>query len=375
MTVNTAEQNPGEQRCTTTLFVRNIPFTVGKSEVEAYFAEWGPLQNLILIQGKQILPSSSPATIDKEKDEQSEAIHGHAGYGFVKFALAEDAKKCCDAHNNRAHGQPMAKCGGRRLKVEFALRKHAEINAPKKKEVKKDKKEEKNESQSNKATKEEAKVFVKVSGDALLTSKALEARLRKGAKPKTISALRESVYLVTFYSLAEAQRALKKCSERPFIIQPKKSTTSTKKEESKSILVHEEKCLPKFTLEMVLDDATLKGHRLIIRNLPFTSSLEDVEQACASHGTILHIEMPPHPSDSTLKHRGFAFVQFLKKGEAEQAMLALNGTKIGRRPVAVDWALSQKVYKRAASASVSNEQGEETRASSASKRVAIQDDD
>ena len=56
----------------TTLFVRNIPFETDKDALQAFFADFGPLQACFLVA---------------KKEETS----SHAGYGFVQFAIKEDA--------------------------------------------------------------------------------------------------------------------------------------------------------------------------------------------------------------------------------------------------------------------------------------------
>ena len=85
----------------TTLFVRNIPFGTDKDTLQTFFTEFGPLQTCFLVAKKE------PGEVT------------HAGYGFVQFAIKEDA---CVAVNELSKKHGVKKLQGRRLKVEFAQR-------------------------------------------------------------------------------------------------------------------------------------------------------------------------------------------------------------------------------------------------------------
>ncbi len=79
-----------ETRDSRTLFVRNIAFDVDEAGLEAVFADVGPVRSAFLVKDK-----SQPR---------------HKGFGFVQFALPEDAE--------RALGELQGKdLHGRKLKV------------------------------------------------------------------------------------------------------------------------------------------------------------------------------------------------------------------------------------------------------------------
>ncbi|KAH0977330.1 hypothetical protein GBA52_027049 [Prunus armeniaca] len=59
--------------------------------------------------------------------------------------------------------------------------------------------------------------------------------------------------------------------------------------------------------------------KLIVRDIPFKDSL---------------LTLP----------KGFAFVQFTPKQDAENAIKKFNGQMLHKRPIAVDWALSKQIY-------------------------------
>ncbi|XP_070763639.1 RNA-binding protein 28 [Enoplosus armatus] len=85
---------------------------------------------------------------------------------------------------------------------------------------------------------------------------------------------------------------------------------------------------------------TLKA-RLIIRNLSFKCSEDDLKQVCAKFGTVLEAKIPLKPDG---KMRGFAFVLFKNVSEAARALNALNLKEIKGRQVAVDWAVPKDKY-------------------------------
>ncbi|XP_044050720.1 RNA-binding protein 28 [Siniperca chuatsi] len=85
---------------------------------------------------------------------------------------------------------------------------------------------------------------------------------------------------------------------------------------------------------------TLKA-RLIIRNLSFKCSEDDLKQVCVKFGTVLEAKIPLKPDG---KMRGFAFVLFKNVSEAARALNALNLKEIKGRQVAVDWAVPKDKY-------------------------------
>ncbi|KAK4684518.1 nucleolar protein 4, partial [Tremellales sp. Uapishka_1] len=110
--------------------------------------------------------------------------------------------------------------------------------------------------------------------------------------------------------------------------------------------------------------------RLIVRNLSWDTTAQDLRATFLPYGPIQSIDLPTLPSLLPPSHdpakpnpppraRGFAFVWFLVRKDAERAMEGVNGKvikKIGAekkkdedkkegRPVAVDWALSKEKWK------------------------------
>ncbi|KAM9352380.1 RNA-binding protein 28 [Symphorus nematophorus] len=81
--------------------------------------------------------------------------------------------------------------------------------------------------------------------------------------------------------------------------------------------------------------------RLIIRNLSFKCSENDLKEVCSKFGTVLESKIPLKPDG---KMRGFAFVLFKTVSQAARALNALNLKEIKGRQVAVDWAVPKDQY-------------------------------
>ncbi|KAJ0029218.1 hypothetical protein NQD34_004215 [Periophthalmus magnuspinnatus] len=135
------------------------------------------------------------------------------------------------------------------------------------------------------------------------------------------------------YSLDEdAQRALKEVKDydgqRFFLTTAKKKIKDKKKAEPEQ---KKDKGFKKIKLKA----------RLIIRNLSFKCSEDDLRETFAKFGTVLEACIPLKPDG---KMRGFAFVGFKNVSEAAKALTAMNMKEIKGRPVAVDWTVAKDKY-------------------------------
>uniref|UniRef100_A0A8C2WUS1 RNA-binding protein 28 n=1 Tax=Cyclopterus lumpus TaxID=8103 RepID=A0A8C2WUS1_CYCLU len=81
--------------------------------------------------------------------------------------------------------------------------------------------------------------------------------------------------------------------------------------------------------------------RLIIRNLSFKCSEDDLKQILSKFGTVLEAKIPLMPDG---KMRGFAFVLFQNVLEAGNALHAMNLKEIKGRQVAIDWAVPKDKF-------------------------------
>lgn len=76
-----------------TVFVRNVSFDVDESKLEETFSDIGPVRQCFLV---------------KTKGQQR-----HRGFGFVQYALPEDADRALQELNQKdLHGRQLKVCAG-----------------------------------------------------------------------------------------------------------------------------------------------------------------------------------------------------------------------------------------------------------------------
>ncbi|KAH9418679.1 RNA-binding protein 28 [Dermatophagoides pteronyssinus] len=85
----------------------------------------------------------------------------------------------------------------------------------------------------------------------------------------------------------------------------------------------------------------IKRSRLIIRNLSFKATEEDLRKLFSSYGEIVDINLP---KNSNGKIKGFAFLAFDNVRSSLKAIKFLNGKKHFNRTIAVDFAVSKDLY-------------------------------
>jgi RNA recognition motif-containing protein len=76
------------------------------------------------------------------------------------------------------------------------------------------------------------------------------------------------------------------------------------------------------------------GSKLYVGNLSYNTTATELEQMCASHGTVQSAEVI---SDrETGRSKGFGFVQMGSDAEAQAAIAALNGQEVDGRALTVN---------------------------------------
>ncbi|KAG9047437.1 Multiple RNA-binding domain-containing protein 1 [Tulasnella sp. UAMH 9824] len=78
-----------------------------------------------------------------------------------------------------------------------------------------------------------------------------------------------------------------------------------------------------------------KSAKIIVRNVPFEASKKDLKERFGAHGTLKSIRLPKK-FDS--RSRGFAFLEFVSRREAENAMETLKHTHLLGRHLVLEWA-------------------------------------
>ncbi|XP_019501707.1 PREDICTED: RNA-binding protein 28 isoform X1 [Hipposideros armiger] len=158
---------------------------------------------------------------------------------------------------------------------------------------------------------------------------------------------------VTFSMLEDVQRALKEITtfegSKINVTVAKKKLRNKSKEKGGN----ENSEFPKKEQNPKKAKVADKKARLIIRNLSFKCSEDDLKTIFAQYGAVLEVNIPRKPDG---KMRGFAFVQFKNLLEAGKALKSMNMKEIKGRTVAVDWAVAKDKYKNTQSASAPGEE-------------------
>uniref|UniRef100_A0A915Q836 RRM domain-containing protein n=1 Tax=Setaria digitata TaxID=48799 RepID=A0A915Q836_9BILA len=115
----------------------------------------------------------------------------------------------------------------------------------------------------------------------------------------------------------------------------------------KANLEKNEKCIPNDDT-FARFDSRCKSWRLIVRNLSFKTTKEDLQSAIGGIGPVAEIVLPKC-KDKRFPNScaGFAFIQFRKRQDAVKALEKLNMSELFGRKIAVDWALSKDTYETA----------------------------
>ncbi|ETV93320.1 hypothetical protein, variant 4 [Aphanomyces invadans] len=102
------------------------------------------------------------------------------------------------------------------------------------------------------------------------------------------------------------------------------------------------------------------GVRLIVRNLQFDVKDADLEKVFGKHGPLAEVRVVRMPVDASVvpdagkvvlgRSRGFGFVQFKNKVDAQHAIETLNSTKLKGREIVVDYAVAKSEYVKAQAA-------------------------
>ncbi|XP_008589425.1 PREDICTED: RNA-binding protein 28 [Galeopterus variegatus] len=177
---------------------------------------------------------------------------------------------------------------------------------------------------------------------------------------------------VTFSMLEDAQRALKEITTfegcKINVTVAKKKLRNKSKEKGKN----ENSESPKKELKPKKAKVADKKARVIIRNLSFKCSEDDLKTIFAQFGTVLEVNIPRKPDG---KMRGFAFVQFKNLLEAGKALKGMNMKEIKGRTVAVDWAVAKDKYKDTQSLSAPGEKSHELKHQESVKKNGREEED
>lgn len=374
------EKEPKRDLDPRTLFVRGISFDVGETELTEAFSALGPVRHAFIV-----------------KDNRTGR---HKGYGFVQYALQEDAERAAQ----ELHGTEL---GGRKVKIESAKKRAPleERKTGKRKQTTEANEEEptkveegsedevpvaaakepvlkKSRPEQPKPAEKPAKpaargkkpqrtpqeiaenlekhVLVRTVALGGLTPESIDAAValanKQGGeaveaieKPAPVDTVRKfkltldgcsgEVILVRYKTVKDTMAAIAALHGQSVSAAPAPGEGGKKKKGGKSDG-------PKVQLwarQVSGEGLHLKRWRVVVRNLSFKATEDDLRTAFAPAGFVWEVTVP-RGADG--KPRGFAFVGFICRAHAERGIKAVNGTKVAGRPVAVDWAVAKRDFEQ-----------------------------
>ncbi|EKM74992.1 hypothetical protein AGABI1DRAFT_47085, partial [Agaricus bisporus var. burnettii JB137-S8] len=311
-----------------TLFVSNLPYTATSVDIQTLFSDIAPVRSAFVV-------TEHGTGVSK-------------GVGYVSFAMKEDAE---------AAYQKISKEGislvGRKLRAEWA--EHKPKHKPKDEEVPASKP--RPISHTPKAPHDPVAIrTIIISGlPQTLDAKQLWKKIRKydGAEKvdwpyKSEDGTEDpSIAHALFSTPSAANNAVTKLHAHVFkgsllsvALKKRLENLSKAANPAKSKLTD-----TKTTTTLAPSHAS----RLIVRNLPFDITEQDLRAVFLPYGPIHEIHIPGVEGSKT-RTKGFAFVWMLSKPDAERAIEGCNG-KLGQqskvmseRTIVVDWAMSKNKW-------------------------------
>ncbi|KAL6218499.1 hypothetical protein ACLB2K_011709 [Fragaria x ananassa] len=382
------------EHCTSTVFVSNLPYSFTNSQLEETFSEVGPIRRCFMVTKK--------------------GSTEHRGFGFVQFAVTADADRSAELKNG-------ASVGGRKIAVKHAMHRAPFKQRRSKKDQGSDLDENMNSKSGEDGgnfKEEKGASNLKTRGEVKL-EKTMKSKNDKDAgnfkKEKDASNLEEGEKhvkarkpvapgkdIVAKVGGSEKQRVARTiifggllnagmaedvhrqarevgdvCSiTYPF---PKEEVqqhglvldgckmdasavlyNSVKSAHASVAMLHQKEIKGGIVWARQLggEGSKTRKWKLIIRNLPFKAKVTDIKDMFSSAGFVWDVYIPQN-SDTGLS-KGFAFVKFTCKQDAENAIQKFNGQKLLKRPIAVDWAVPKQIYGSGNDALLASEYGEKS---------------
>ncbi|KAG9130426.1 hypothetical protein Leryth_004369 [Lithospermum erythrorhizon] len=335
------------QHSPSTIFVTNLPYSFTNPQLEETFSEVGPIRRCFMVT----------------KKGSSE----HRGIAFVQFAAVEDANRAVELKNGSA-------VGGRKIGVKPAMhRATLEQRRTKENQVNKDETidvKESNADLSTEAVKPEPPSNFLQSGKSANESKAKVSGRTAPTEVKSSEKQRIAKTVIVGGLLnadmaEDAHRIARECGTvcsvtYPLPVQELQHYGLAHdgcKADASSVLYTSVKsarsCVAKLHKKEICggtvwarqlggEGSKTQKWKLIVRNLPFKAGVSEIKDMFLPAGFVWDVFIPQNAETGLAK--GFAFIKFTSKHDAESAIQKFNGKSFGKRPIAVDWAVPKKVY-------------------------------
>ncbi|ORY21458.1 hypothetical protein BCR39DRAFT_553517 [Naematelia encephala] len=332
-------RGPRPERVNTTVFVSSLPYAATSTDLLTHFSFIGPVRHGFV-------------ATDKETGKSK-------GVGYVTYSLREDAERAVTELDGGDFGPK-----GRKIRVAWADAKPERGEEP----IERPKKQPRitAEDTAGPSDPDAIKTLVLSGLPDGLTKAVLWKRIRKVDDSAEILFPVEGedrVAHIVFTSHGAALQAIPKLHGHIY----------------KGALLS---CVLKKRLEKLSAQGEGKAQshagRLIVRNLAWDTTEQDLRATFLRFGPLHSVDLPTLPTKLPAsadpskpapppRARGFAFVWFLVRKDAERAMEAINGKSIKRvgerkgkvkgddRPVAVDWALSKEKWEETQKGDVKEE--------------------
>ncbi|KAF8088061.1 hypothetical protein N665_0556s0013 [Sinapis alba] len=343
------ERKDGEEtspHSAATVCVSGLPYSFTNAQLEEAFSDVGPVRLCFMVTNK--------------------GSNEHRGFAFVKFALPEDANRAIELKNGSS-------VGGRRITVKQATHrpslkerrtKAAQGNSlPDNSQTESDNKD----SLIPETDKQVPPAEIKIVKKPIERKKPTKLHVDLADK-ETCSDKQRVARTVIFGGLVNAEMAEAvhssvkeigtECSVRYPLpkeeLQQNGLTQDGCRAEASAVLFTSVKsaCAAVATLHQT----EIKGNLIWARQLGGEAKPSEIKEVFSAVGFVWDVFVPKNFETGLPK--GFAFVKFTCKRDAENAIQKFNGHMFSKRPIAVDWAVPKNLYNGAADAVTAPDDGE-----------------
>ncbi|KAF5443906.1 hypothetical protein F2P56_036425 [Juglans regia] len=353
------ESRAESEHCPSTLFVSNLPYSFTNSQLEETFSDVGPVRRCFMVMQK--------------------GSAEHRGFGFIQFAVAEDANRAIELKNGSS-------VGGRKIAVKPAKRR-ASLEQRRSKADQVVQSDEiaklKNDKDGSASVAEKRASFTEEKPVEARTATTISsAPADKGASSEKQRVARTVIFggLLDADMAEEVHKQAKEIGSVCSVTYPLPKEdldqhglvqdgckmdasavlyTSVKSAHASVAMMHRKQINGGIVWARQLggEGSKTRKWKLIVRNLPFKAKVDEIKDMLSPVGFVWDVFIPHNPDTGLSK--GFAFVKFTCKQDAEKAIQKFNGQKFMKRPIAVDWAIPKKVYNSGADAVLASEDGKQ----------------